>query len=462
VRQWHLTGGDWDGQIPDCAVRKVLRFIVMSMGKATATPDGPALTNGRFLLQGLSAFKHRNYRLFFFGQLISVIGTWMQTTAQAWLVTDLTSSAFRVALVAVFQFLPVLFLSLVGGMIADRLPKRNLLVFTQIASALLAAILAVLVWTDRVELWQVYVLALCLGIVNSFDLPARQAFVVDMVGKGDLVNAVALNSALFNAARIVGPAIAGILIATVGVAICFAFNAVSYIAVIVGLLMMRLKTVPRATNRGGLAEMREGIAYVRTTPVLLLPIILVGFVATFGMNFNVWIPLLAKHELKTGAGEFGALTAALGVGSLIGALVLAFMGKRPQYNVMISTAALLGLANLVLAIAGAIPLAVGVALAILPLNGFAMTTTMAMANSIVQTESRDELRGRVMSVYMMVFGGTAPFGALLAGLIASALGTPASIAIGGLVTFAAAIAVSTRRHLAVSPELSTLARSADD
>src|SRR5215216_2939170 len=426
----------------------------MSMGKATATPDGPALTNRPFLLQGLSAFKHRNYRLFFFGQLISVIGTWMQTTAQAWLVTDLTSSAFRVALVAVFQFLPVLFLSLVGGMIADRLPKRNLLVITSIASALLAAVLAVLVWTDRVELWQVYVLALCLGIVNSFDLPARQAFVVDMVGKGDLVNAVALNSALFNAARIVGPAIAGILIATVGIAICFAFNAVSYIAVIVGLLMMRLKTVPRATKRSGLAEMREGIAYVRSTPVLLLPIILVGFVATFGMNFNVWIPLLAKHELRTGAGEFGALTAALGVGSLIGALVLAFMGRRPQYRFMITTAALLGLANLVLAIAGAIPLAVGVALAILPLNGFAMTTTMAMANSIVQTESRDELRGRVMSVYMMVFGGTAPFGALLAGLTASALGTPASIAIGGLVTFAAAIAVSTRRHLAVSPELS--------
>src|SRR5262245_20320622 len=258
----------------------------MSTAKATATQDGPALTDRRppRLAQGLSAFKHRNYRLFFFGQLISVIGTWMQTTAQAWLVTDLTSSEFRVALVAVFQFLPVLFLSLVGGMIADRLPKRNLLVATQIASALLAAILAVLVWTDRVELWQVYLLALCLGIVNSFDLPARQSFVVEMVGKDDLVNAVALNSALFNGARIVGPAIAGILIATVGTAICFAFNAVSYIAVIAGLLMMHLTTKPRVSKRAGLEEVREGIGYVRSTPALFLPIILVGFVATFGMN----------------------------------------------------------------------------------------------------------------------------------------------------------------------------------
>jgi MFS family permease len=436
------------------------------MSTAKASPQGTALTEQRAhrLAQGLSAFKHRNYRLFFFGQLISVIGTWMQTTAQAWLVTDLTSSEFRVALVVVFQFIPVLFLSLVGGMIADRLPKRYLLVLTQIGSGLLAGALAILVWSDRVELWHVYLLALLLGVVNSFDLPARQAFVVEMVGKGDLVNAVALNSALFNGARIIGPAVAGVLIATVGTAICFAFNAVSYIAVIIGLLMMQLTTKPRVSRRGGLAEVREGLAYVRTTPVLFLPIILVGFVATFGMNYNVWIPLLAKHELKTGAGEFGALTAALGIGSLIGALVLAFMARRPQYTFMIGTAALLGVMNLVVAIAGAIPLAVGVALAILPLNGFAMTTTMAMANSIVQSEARDELRGRVMSVYMMVFGGTAPFGALLAGASASALGTPASIAIGGAVTFAAAIAVSTRRHLVVDskPVRAAVAGSADD
>jgi MFS family permease len=436
----------------------------MSTGKTAAGPDRPAITDRRppRFAQGLSAFKHRNYRLFFFGQLISVIGTWMQTTAQAWLVTELTNSEFRVALVAAFQFMPVLFLSLIGGMIADRLPKRNLLVLTQIASAGLAAILAVLVWVDRVELWHVYVLALCLGVVNAFDLPARQAFLVEMVGKEDLVNAVALNSALFNGARIVGPAIAGILIATVGTAICFGINSISYLAVIVGLLMMRLKDRPTAVRRAGFEEVREGLRYVRATPALYLPMILVGFVATFGMNFNVWVPLLAKHELHTGAGEFGALTAALGIGSLIGALVLAFMGKRPQYTFMIATAALLGLANLVLAIAGAIPLAVGVALAILPLNGFAMTTTMAMANSIVQTESRDELRGRVMSVYMMVFGGTAPFGALLAGAIASAFGTPTSIAIGGLVTICAAIGVRTRRHLVVSPRLAPAVRSADD
>jgi MFS family permease len=437
-----------------------------SVQVSTVMPQAPSRPSQRppRLSQGLSAFKHRNYRLFFFGQLISVIGTWMQSTAQAWLVTDLTPSEFKVALVAAFQFLPVLFFSLLGGMIADRLPKRNLLVVTQFLSAIEAVVLAVLVATDRIELWQLYVMALLLGTVNAFDMPARQAFVVEMVGKEDLVNAVALNSAMFNGARVIGPAIAGVLIATVGTSICFGINAVSYIAVIICLLMMQVQRQVRASSRGGLADVREGLAYVRSTPTLYLPIILVGFVATFGMNFNVWIPLLAKHDLHAGAGEFGVLTAALGIGSMIGALALAFRGKKPQYRFMIGTAMFLGAMNLILAIAGAIPLPVGVALGILPFIGFAMTTTMATANSIIQTESRDELRGRVMSVYMMVFGGTAPFGALLAGALASALGTPASIAIGAMVTIAAAAVVSTRRHLAVSATSARVevATSADD
>ncbi len=437
----------------------------MSTAQVSPAPSGaparPSQRPPRFS-QGLSAFKHRNYRLFFSGQFISVVGSWMQTTAQAWLVTGLTTSQFKVALVVVFQFVPILFFSLVGGMVADRVAKRNLLVVTQSLSAIAGAVTAILVATGRVELWQVYALALFTGIVSAFDMPARQAFVVEMVGKDDLVNAVALNSALFNSARVIGPAIAGILIATVGTAICFALDSVSYLAVIVCLLLMQIKPVVRAAGRGGLAEVREGIRYVRTTPALYLPMVLVGFVATFGINFNIWVPLLAKHELHAGAGEFGVLTSALGIGSVIGALGLAFRSRKPQYPYMVAMAIGLGFLDLTLAVIGAIPLSVGAALVVLPFIGYAMTTTMATANTIIQSESKDELRGRVMSVYMLVFGGTAPFGALLIGAIASGLGTPVSIAFGGALTMIAALAVSRRRHLAVSSAPVRVATSADD
>jgi MFS family permease len=437
----------------------------MSTAQVSPAPSGaparPSQRPPRFS-QGLSSFKHRNYRLFFSGQFISVVGSWMQTTAQAWLVTGLTTSQFKVALVVVFQFVPVLFFSLIGGMVADRVKKRNLLVFTQSLSAIAAATTAILVGTGRIELWQVYAIALFTGTVSAFDMPARQAFVVEMVGKDDLINAVALNSALFNSARVIGPAIAGVLIATVGTTICFALDSASYLAVIVCLLMMQIKPAIRAAGRGGLAEVREGIRYVRTTPALYLPMILVGFVATFGINFNVWVPLLAKHELHAGAGEFGVLTSALGIGSVIGALGLAFRSRKPQVPFMIAMAIGLGFLDLALAVIGAIPLSVGAALVVLPFIGFAMTTTMATANTIIQSESKDELRGRVMSVYMLVFGGTAPFGAILIGAIASGLGTPVSIAFGGAITMIAALAVTKRRHLAVSSRPVPVSASADD
>jgi MFS family permease len=437
----------------------------MSTVEVSTAPSGaparPSQRPPRFS-QGLSAFKHRNYRLFFSGQFISVIGSWMQTTAQAWLVTGLTSSQFKVALVVVFQFVPVLLFSLVGGMIADRVKKRNLLVVTQSLMAVAGATTAILVGTNRIELWQVYAIALFTGSVSAFDMPSRQAFVVEMVGKDDLANAVALNSALFNSARVIGPAIAGVLIATLGTTICFAIDSVSYLAVIACLLMMQVKDVVRAAGRGGLADVREGIKYVRNTPALYLPMILVGFVATFGINFNVWVPLLAKHELHAGAGEFGVLTSALGIGSVVGALGLAFRSRRPQYPFMVATALMLGILDLALAVIGAIPLSVIAALFVLPFIGFAMTTTMATANTIIQSESKDELRGRVMSVYMLVFGGTAPFGALLIGAIAFGLSTPISIAFGGTVTVAAALAVTKRRHQAISNPTVRVSTSADD
>lgn len=416
------------------------RLAQMATAVPTAPQTEPPPPNPRpsRLSQGLAAFQHRNFRLFFTGQFVSVTGTWIHRLAQSWLVLTLTPSAFALGLVSALQFLPILLLGLAGGIVADRFPKRNLLVATQSAAAVQAAFLAALVWFGHVELWHVYVLALGLGTVNAFDMPSRQSFVVEMVGKEDLVNAVALNSAVFNAARLIGPALAGFILAAFGVAVCFAINSVSYLAVIAGLLLMRIERRERQRSRGGFSQLREGLDYVRRTPPVLMTIVLVGAVATFGMNSNVWVPLLAKKEFEVGGSGFGILFAALGLGSLIGALGLAFLGREPRRGVLLAGASAMGLFELVLALAGAIPLSLAAALIILPGIGLAMTTTTSMANSFVQSTVPDALRGRVMSVYMTVFAGTVPFGALLTGTTAKFFGTPASIAIGGLVTLIAA------------------------
>lgn len=394
------------------------------------------------LPRGLAAFKHRNYRLFYFGQLISVTGTWMQTLAQSWLVLSLTSSAFLLGLVSVFQFAPMLVLGLFAGLVADRMPKRKVLVCTQAIAAVLAGTLAILTFTDTVQLWQVYLLGFLLGVNNAFDMPTRQAFVVEMVGKEDLPNAIALNSSLFNAARIAGPAIAGALLAAFGPAVCFAINSASYIAVITGLLMMHVAPLARARiNQRGLEQIREGLRYVRSTPSILRPVLLVGFVATFGMNFNIWVPLLAKNDLDGGASGFGLLMSSMGAGSLIGALGLAFLVSSVKRWMLFSTAGALGIGNLILALVGAIPLAIPVAMLVLAGIGLCSTTTMAMANTTVQSASPNELRGRIMSVYTTVFTGTAPFGALISSSIANRFGAPASIMVGGMVTVLAVVTV---------------------
>jgi MFS family permease len=407
-----------------------------------SAPRLPPPAPRRRLPAGLAAFRHRNYRLFWFGQLVSVTGTWMQTLAQSWLVLSLTSSAFLLGLVAVFQFAPVLLLGMVAGVIADRVPKRNLLVVTQALAAVQAALLALLVWSDRVELWHVYALALGLGTVNAFDMPTRQSFVVEMVGKEDLHNAIALNSSLFNAARIVGPALAGVLLAAFGPAVCFGLNAVSYAAVIGGLLSMRVAPRAVAVRGRGLTQLREGLGFVRRTPEVLRPILLVGMVATFAMNFNIWVPLLAKHDLSGGAGSFGLLMSAMGLGALSGALSLAFFRRRVGLGAILATASLMGTFLLMLALVGAIPLGVPVAMLVLAAVGFCNTSTMSSANAAVQTAAPDELRGRVMAVYMTVNAGTTPFGALVAGAISSRFGTPTSLAVGGLVTLSAVAAIA--------------------
>jgi MFS family permease len=425
---------------------------------ATREPASPArspaaTTTHResWLRAHFPAFRFRNYRLFWGGQLISITGRWMQTVAQAWLVVDvLDATAFQLSLVTGLQFAPILLFGLFAGVIADRVPKRSLLLATQIVMAVFAGILAVLVVTDTVQLWHVFVVALGTGIANAFDMPARQAFVSEMVDRDAVMNAVALNSAVFNSGRIVGPAIAGILLAAVGPAICFTLNAISYLAVIYALLQMRVRFVPKAATGSPIAGLREGLRYVRATPNILRPILLVGLIGIFGMNFNVWLPLLTTENYAAGATTFGLLFAAMGVGALTGALGLAAFGRSPNRGRMYLTALSIGIALLLLALSATISFGIGLAMVCLAAAGFANTTTTATANTLVQTAASDELRGRVMSVYSTVFAGTIPIGALIAGAIADLGGAPASVAFGGLIVVVGVLILATQARRTVS------------
>src|SRR6516165_2495796 len=292
------------------------------------------------LLRTFLALRHRNFRLFWFGQLISLIGTWMQSIGQAWLVLELTHSAWLLGVVGALQFLPVMLLSLFGGVLADRLPKRKVLLFTQSSAMLQATILWILVATGHVQIWEVLVLASLLGLTNSIDMPTRQAFVVEMVGREDLPNAIALNSSLFNMARVVGPGLGGLIIAWFGIAPLFLLNSISFIAVIIGLALIkmnelhaqakRLTSKAEAPKQSTMQSLREGLAYVVHTPSVLLVIAVIGVISLFGINFNVILPLFATDVLHSGALGFGFLSASFGLGSLFSALWLAWGNRRPS------------------------------------------------------------------------------------------------------------------------------------
>jgi MFS family permease len=362
--------------------------------------------------RGWRALRHRNYRSFFIGQLVSLIGTWMQSVAQAWLVLQITGDPFWLGVVAAAQFGPILVLGLFGGLIADHLPKRRTLLVTQTIAMILAFTLFGLTATHSVQVVHIVILALLLGCVNAVDMPTRQAFAVEMVGREDIGNAVALNSAVFNGARVVGPAIAGLVIGATDISVAFLVNGISFLAVLYAYLTMderALTSPPRlprpTTARGVIANLAEGLRYVRTTPVVLLAILVIGLVSTFGMNFSVVIPALARDVLKVGASGYGFLMAATGVGSLTVALAIAF-GRR-------SRIALIGL---------------GVAMFVVGLGGIGMAAT---GNTTIQLHVPDQLRGRVMSVYTTVFAGSTPVGGLIAGALASAFGVATAIAIGG-------------------------------
>jgi MFS family permease len=392
------------------------------------------------LRRGFAALRYRNYRLFFIGQLVSVTGTWMQSLAQSWLVVDqLHASAFELGLVNVFQFGPVLLLGIPAGVLADKVSKRTLLLCSQFIFGLLAAALAYLVATGQVELWHVYLLATLFGLTNAFDMPARQAFVSEMVGKEALMNAIALNSAMFNTGRILGPAVAGVILAAFGPAVCFAINAISYIAVIIGLLMMKVKPLVKTAVGSAAEQLREGLSYVRRTPDVLRPVLLVASVGIFGMSFNVWLPLLAVESFDADAGTFGLLFSSMGAGSLVGALAIAFFGRDPSRIRMLLAAVSLGMMEIGVALAASVPLPVGVGMLLLAGCGFSASNAMAMANTIVQTTAPDALRGRVMAVYSTVFMGSTPIGALVAGGMSQKAGVVPSMIFGGTVVAIAAL-----------------------
>lgn len=386
--------------------------------------------------RGWRALRHRNYRLFFAGQLVSLIGTWMQSVAQGWLILQLTGDPVYLGFVAAAQFTPVLVLGLFGGVLADGLPKRRTLIVTQTLSMLLAFLLFVLTITGHIGVEQILGLAFLLGIVNAVDMPTRQAFAVEMVGREDIGNAVALNSAVFNSARVIGPAIAGLTIGAAGIASAFLLNGVSFLAVIVayvrmddGHLVGALRPMRPTTVRGVMDQLRVGLSFVRATPAVLVPVLTIGLVSTVGMNFNVLIPPLAKDVLHVGATGYGFLMAATGLGSLVAAIGIAF-GRSNRVMLIGVGATLTGVAELVLAASGSFALSL-VAMLITGLGAISMAAT---ANTTIQLTVPDELRGRVMSVYTTVFAGSTPIGGLVAGALASGLGVAEAIAIGGILS----------------------------
>jgi MFS family permease len=411
---------------------------------------------GRGLVSGgaLRSLRHRNFRLFFGGQAISLAGSWMQSVAQAWLVLTLTNDPLMLGVVAAAQWTPVLVLGLFGGLIADALPKRPTLIALEGVMAALAVVLGILTLTGVVEVWMILILAVLLGCVNAIEMPVRQSFAVEMVGRADVVNAVALNSATFNAARVIGPAIAGLMIAAFNISVAFFINGVSFLAVIVALLLMHPEELHAAppirrphSVREVVASVGEGIAYTRRTPAVLLAVVVVGLAATIGMNFQVTIPPYVRDVLGGDAAAFGFLMTASGLGSVTAALYLATR-RRPSAWAIPVGATMLG-AGLVLA---AVFPVYAVALPALALAGFGAIWMAANGNTLIQATVPDELRGRVISVYTTVFAGSTPIGALFAGVLASRWGAVAALLVGGALTVAIGVAALAwlRRHRSVA------------
>ncbi len=393
------------------------------------------------------ALRHRNFQLFFSGQLISLVGTWMQNVAQSWLVYRMTGSSLLLGSIGFASQIPVFIAAPIGGMIADRYSRHKLVIATQVSSMVLALILAALTLihgTDGKPLIQVshiFVLSALLGVVNGVDIPARQSFMVEMVGKDDLMNAIALNSSMFNGARIVGPAVAGILVGAIGEGWCFFANGISYIAVIMGLLMMRVQPHPMVVKSTPTRHVIEGFRFVRKAKPIRDMLLLLGVVSLVAMPYAVLMPIFADRILHGGAAGLGILMGATGVGALLAALSLAARSGLRGLGRLIGFAALGFGASL---IAFSLSRSFWLSVVLLVPVGFGMMLETTTSNTLIQAMVPDELRGRVMAVYTMMFMGMAPLGSLFAGAMADRLGAPVTLSIGGVVCMIAACVFLTR------------------
>jgi MFS family permease len=386
----------------------------------------------------------RNFRLYLFGQLVSSAGTWMNFTASAWLVLRLTDSGTALGANVALYFLPVLLVGAFGGVLADRFDKRRILLCTQSAYAVVALTMFTLVATDVVHLWMVYVLSLAAGLVTAIDNPSRQSFYAEMVGQEHVRNAVSLNSAAFTGSRVIGPAIAGVLIATVGLSLCFLIDALSYLAVVTALLLMRPAELHRqersSRERGHLVA---GLRYVWRTDDLRRPLITMAVVFTLSFNFAVFVPLLAQRTFDGDAGTFGLLSALAGVGSFVGAITMASRVAEPSLRALAGWAAVVGVALVVPGIAPTLPVA---AIGMVPI-GFAFMSFMITGNTMLQLRSLPQARGRVMALYGMVFLGSTPIGSPIAGWIGQHLGARAGFVLSGLVATVVGLTLLTIAHV---------------
>lgn len=391
------------------------------------------LAGSAFIDRHFHALTHKNYRYMWFGQCVSLIGTWMQNIGQSWLVLTITGSSLKLGVVAACQFLPILLFSLFAGIIVDKYPKKKILIVTQTVSMLLAFSLATLVLTDTVRYEYILVLAVLLGLNNTLDMPTRQSFNVEIVGKEDLMNAIALNSTTFNMARIVGPSIGAVMMAWLGAGYCFLLNGVSFIAVLYGLI--HIKTPPYVrkmrSKEGIFKEIKDGIVYIAKDPILSPTVLLVTVIGTLAFNFNILIPVFTKNVLHMGETTYGTLMSCLGVGSLAGALTMSFRSKQgPKLKVSMLASCMVAICLILNGLSGS----VWVCGTLLTFTGFFNILFATNSNSALQMYAKDEYRARVMSVYALVFAGSTPIGSLFSGFIADRFGANGAFVACGVLT----------------------------
>jgi MFS family permease len=386
-----------------------------------------------FIDRHFHALTHKNYRYMWLGQCVSLIGTWMQNIGQSWLVLTLTGSSLKLGIVAACQFLPILLFSLFAGIVVDKFPKKKILILTQTVSMILAFALTTLVLTDTVRYEYILVLAVLLGLNNTLDMPTRQAFNVEIVGKEDLMNAIALNSTTFNMARIVGPSIGAVMMAWLGAGWCFLLNGVSFIAVLYGLIHIEAAPYVRKmrAKEGILKEIKDGIVYIAKDPILSPTVLLVTVIGTLAFNFNILIPVFTKNVLHMGETTYGTLMSCLGVGSLAGALTMSFRSKRgPKLKLSMAASCMVAICLILNGLSGS----VWVCGTLLAFTGFFNILFATNSNSALQMYAKDEYRARVMSVYSLVFAGSTPIGSLFSGFIADRFGANGAFVACGVLT----------------------------